>query len=1046
MLVGTVVDDSGALIVGANLRIRHIETNEVREVKSDPQGEFTAPNLAPGRYDVTVTHEGFRTLHEAGIELEIEQAARMQFRLQLGEMSQSIEVMATAPLLNTENSVKGQVMVSAEIGEMPLNGRDFSDLAFLTPGVSPTAQGGSGSAFSINGARSDNTNFLIDGFNDQNPRGAAAQARPNLDALQEFKMQTTGYPAEYGRLAGGVMNMVLKSGSNRFHGVLFEFLRNDVFDARNFFDAGKSRLHRNQFGGTVGGPVSIPGIYKGRDRTFFLFSWESFRQSQGLNRLGIIPTAAEQSGDFSADSPLKDPVLKGLCTATTRVACFPENVIPRSRLSPIALRAAAFYPLPNLPGQVNNYRSHVNAPNDWDSFVMKFDHRLSAKDNLTWFYTKRYNRSSDPFNGSNYGIFGDVVRNHQSLMGLTSTRMFSPSLISEARAGFSRTTEIDTGVNQGHDYAADFGIPGVTNDPKLTGFPRITILNLMTLGDGANMPVAFFVTNIQASDTLTMVKSRHVIKFGGDVLRTRFNQPYYNNNRGTFNFLGRWTSAPFADFLLGLPETTSRQAGVTPNYPYSTSYSLFAQDDWKANGALTLNFGLRYEVLKPPEDKYGRWTNFIPEYGKLVLADDATIRGTGVAFSDPSKVATAAQLGLPSPLTYTNWANIAPRFGFAWRPWPGNRAVIRGGYGIFYGTSLQNQVRLDLSDVFPFSLNQTFNRNASNPAFLTLANPFPSPPNLTGNVVNVNGFELHAKTPYVQSWNLTLEREIGFQSAIEIAYAGSKGTHLGWKYDLNQPFRGVGLALPDGSFPRPYAGVNTINYYGFNANSTYHSGAVTLKRRSSRGLFYNASYVFSKSIDNASQLTGAGDGGYAGAQNSRNRGGERGRSDFDIGHSFTTGFSYLVPLKGLVAGGWQFSGTARMYTGQPFTPQVSNVNLNLGEANRPNRIAKGAVDNPTADRWFEVSAFPPVPTGSFQFGNSGRNILDGPGHEEVNLTAFKNFQLAEGRLVQFRWEVFNVLNHANLRLPDDHVNAPSAATITGAGAAREMQFGLRFVF
>src|SRR5216684_6616952 len=254
-LVGTVVDATGAVVTGAKVEIRNTETNAIRKIDSDDKGEFTLPNLAPGTYDVTVSKSGFRTLHEANLELQVEQQARMEFHLELGSMTQTVEVQAVAPLINTENAVRGEVVVSHQMVEIPLNGRDFVDLAMLTPGVLPNAQGGAGSAMAINGARADNTNFIIDGFNDQNPRGAAAQARPNLDALQEFKMQTTGYSAEYGRLAGGVMNMVLKSGGNQLHGVLFEFLRNDVFDARNFFDAGKSKLRRNQFGATVTGPI-----------------------------------------------------------------------------------------------------------------------------------------------------------------------------------------------------------------------------------------------------------------------------------------------------------------------------------------------------------------------------------------------------------------------------------------------------------------------------------------------------------------------------------------------------------------------------------------------------------------------------------------------------------------------------------------------------------------------------------------------------------------------------------------------------------------------
>src|SRR5690349_8781095 len=373
-LIGSVVDASGSLVAGARVEIRNTATNEIRKTECDEKGEFTAPNLAPGLYDITVSKDGFRLLRETNLELQLEQQARMEFHLELGSTIQTVEVQASAPLINTENAVKGEVVVSQQMVQIPLNGRDFTDLALLTPGVLPNAQGGAGSAMAINGARADNTNFIIDGFNDQNPRGGAAQARPNIESMEEFKMQTTGYSAESGRLAGGVLSMVLKSGGNQFHGVLFEFLRNDAIDARNFFDDRKSELRRNQFGGMVSGPVLIPKLYNGRDRTFFLFSWESFRQRQGGSRLGVVPTEAQRLGDFSGSGPLKDPLASGACNKTSQAGCFlGGRILPLSRLSSIALNAQAYLPRANRPGLVNDYYAYVVAPNDWDSEVIKID-------------------------------------------------------------------------------------------------------------------------------------------------------------------------------------------------------------------------------------------------------------------------------------------------------------------------------------------------------------------------------------------------------------------------------------------------------------------------------------------------------------------------------------------------------------------------------------------------------------------------------------------------------------------------------------------------
>ena len=1054
-LVGEVVDTSGAPVAGATLEVRNQNSNEVHRGASDEKGEFTIPNLAPGPYDVAITREGFRATRQTNLVLEMEQVARLKFRLELGEVSQSVVVKATAaPLINTENGTKGEVVVTEQIVEMPLNGRDFSDLALLVPGVSPNAKGGMGSGFAINGARADNTNFIIDGFNDQNPRGGSAQARPNIDALQEFKMETSNYSAEYGRLAGGVMNMVLKSGGNQFHGVLFEFVRNDFFDTRNFFDANKGELRQNQFGGTLGGPIHIPRLYNGHDRSFFLFSWESFRQLQGASKLGVVPSAAMRSGDFSQVGPIADPLSSGSCpgSTATKGACFPGNQIPFSRLNPQALAAEAFYPLPNQPGQVNNYLSYVVAPDNWDSWLMKFDHRLTVKDSLSFRYMKRYTRSANPYanpntkDSNNTGLFGQNVISHQTLTGITYTRMFTPAVINEARMGVSRTVEHDIGFYQGVNYNALFGISGTTTDPALIGFPLFAISGMQQLGGGANLPVTFFVTNFSPSDTLTWVKGAHMIKAGGDILHTQFTQPYWNNNRGTFNFTGSWTGQPYADFMSGLMNSDSRQIGTTTNYLLSTSYGFFVQDDWKANSRLTLNLGLRYEIPKQPVDKYGRLTNFVPALQQLAIASESTLAGGGITFSNPNEVTTATQAGLPPSLVYTRYTDFAPRFGFALRPFGGSQTVLRGGYGIFYGSQVQNPVRNNLANAFPFAISQTINRNTADPLFLTLSNPFPNNPNLSGNLssLTVDGYELHAPSPYLQSWNFTLEREIGLSSALEVSYVGSKGTHLGIQVNINQPYR---LAQYAGTFPVPYAGFGTINYFSFEGNSIYNAGMITLRRRFAHGFFYTFNYTYSKSIDDASQLNGSSTGGYSGLQDARNLRGDRGRSDWDIGHQFTMAFSWLLPFqRNVLVRGWQIAGTGRLYTGAPFTPIVSNVNLNLGEANRPNRLAKGPVPNPDVNVWYNVADFPQVPQGAFTFGDSGRGILDGPGLIEMNLTLFKNFAVKEKQNLQLRWEVFNVLNHPNLGLPVNTVNAPNAGTITTADNGRLMQFGVRYEF
>ena len=1058
-IVGRVQDQSAASIPDAKIVVRNVATQELRQVSSDENGDYTVANLAPGQYGITVEKEGFRRLDERGVTLEVDQTARLDFQLQVGALSEVVEVRASVPLLNTESPMKGDVIVSAEMTDIPLDGRDFADLAYLVPGVGQKAQGGNGSNFAVNGARTDNSNFVIDGFNNQNPRGGGAQARPPLDSMMEFKMQTTGYSAEYGRLAGGTMNMVLKSGTNRLHGTLFEFLRNDALDARGFFDPVKTKLHRNQFGAVADGPVYLPKLYNGRDRTFFLFNWEGYRQVTGNSRISTAPTELERQGDFSRSldvdgkpALLVDPFsggASGACVSGKIGTCFPGNQIHASRFDRIARLVMAYYPSPNRPGQANNYYAVSSDPDKWDSFLAKIDHRLRLSDTISLRFLKRFNRNTDPYAGSPTGLFGNNTKERQMLAGLTYNRIFGATLINEARLGVSRTAHREFGFQSGHDYASEWGLIGPTTDPYLAGFPRFTVTDLMALGNAANVPIIYTVNNYQWADSLTWVKSRHLMRFGFDILRTQFFQPYNNNNRGTFDFNGVFTTVPFADLELGVLNKTTRTVGSNPNYLFITNYGFFAQDDFRATSTLTLNIGLRYEIPKPPVEKYGRLTNFIPEIGKLIISDDKTIPNLEQSVADAAltgKVALAGEYDLPPSMIYTAYKCLAPRFGFAWRPLGGVRTVLRGGYGIFYGNNLWNPVRNDLGNVFPFSVTQTYNKSTSKPEQLTLQNPLGTKLNL-GGVNTPNGFQAYPTPQYLQSWNLTMEREIGKAVAIEVAYVGSKGTHLGRKYNINMPFRIPELKLSGGGYPRPIAGFNDIDYYSFGSNSIYNAGVITLRKRFARGFFYRLNYVYSKSIDNASQIADASDGGYGGAQDARNLRLERGRSDWDRGHSLTTLFMYDVPWRRhWLLKNWQIAGTGRLQTGPPFTVKSSNVQLDQGEANRPDRIAKGTLPNPTPDMWYDRLAFPLVPTGAYHFGTSGRNILDGPGLIDLNVSLIKRIRFQERYNLQFRCEAFNALNHPNFNLPSQNVNAPGGGTITAIRSPRLLQFGLRMQF
>src|SRR5579859_4773076 len=408
-LVGRVTDASHSAIVDAEIKMRDVNTNQIRTGRSGSAGEYTISNLLPGIYEVTIDKAGFKQLREANLELKADQTARLDAPLEIGAVSQSIEVNAQTPLINSETSSKGDVVAPQEIAEIPLNGRDFNDLAFTVPGVQPGEQGAKGSAYVTNGARADASNVIIDGFNDESARDAGVQVSPPLDSLQEFKFQTSGYSAEYGRLAGGVVNMLLKSGGNRFHGSLFEYVRNDMFDARNFFDlTGKNKLRRNQFGGTLTGPVEIPKLYSGHDRTFFMLSWESQRQVQGASSITVVPTLLERQGNFSqSKGTLKSPFKSGLCKT------FTGSQIPASCISPVSQAMLNFFPFPNLDPNVNggsNYIANNNNVDNYDNFVLKIDQKLGEKDNLSVHVIHRSSDSINPTSGYPLGTFGSSTR------------------------------------------------------------------------------------------------------------------------------------------------------------------------------------------------------------------------------------------------------------------------------------------------------------------------------------------------------------------------------------------------------------------------------------------------------------------------------------------------------------------------------------------------------------------------------------------------------------------------------------------------------------
>ncbi len=1050
-LTGRISDAAGAVVPGTKITLINEANGFTRETVSNDEGYFTIPLLQPGIYRLTVQKDGFKPVRQSGITLQVEQVARLDFKLEVGGATETVQITAEGPLLERETGAKGQVIDNNEIVDLPLNGRDFTELAFLTPGVVDIPEGVSNSGFAaINGGRADGVNFLVDGLNNRNIRNGDAVSRPSVDAVQEFRVQTSAYAADFGTYGSGLINIALKSGTNQFHGSLYEFVRNDIFDARNFFDTDKSKLRRNQFGGTLGGPVTLPGFFgplsfSGQDRTHFFFSYEGLIERRGDTRIARVPTLEQRAGDFSSllqgttKIYLRDPAKTGTCSAANQTACFPGNIIPASRIHPLALKVLSLVPLPNRAGVNNFVTSQVEEQNSHE-FLVKLDQKIGQSSHLALNFISGHNRLLSPYGASNLPGFALQPNRGNQLAGIRLTQVFSPAFTNEFRFGFSRSTANTDWTSDDPALLDAVNLLSISKDPLLLGLPRYRITGFDTIGHHASYPTTIAVNGFHLFDALSLVKGKHSLRTGAEIIRTQFFQFFPNNARGDLAFLGRVTGGtatpvPMADFLLGLPDNSSRLLDPRMSYLFYTSYGLFVQDDFKVAQQLTFNLGLRYDLYIPPTEKYNTLSNFVPELNRIVMAGDA---------------------GLPRSLMQTDKDNFAPRFGFAWRPLNSDKWVVRGGYGIFYTSTAQNPTRIFLSQNFPFSNSQSFQRSTTNPLAFTIADPFPAASSGVIATTIPTGIAFDSPTSYMQNYNLAIERELWKQTALEVSYVGSRGAHLSRRYDINQQLRRspTDIVRP---FPQ-YSGA--IQYIGFGSNSNYNGLQATLRRHFRGGFGYRANFVWSKAIDDSSWLVGAGGssrGDTGVAQDSRNLKLERGLSGFNRPRAFTLDFSYLLPfgkgkkhftagLADTLFGGWQFNGIVRLYDGQPFTPGDSTFNFAAGEASRPDRIGSGKLDHPTVDRWFKVDDFVPVPTGSFRFGTSGRHILFGPARKQIDLSLMKNFALAREQLLQFRFEVFNAPNVANFFLPEKNVDVPAAGTITQASPGREIQFALKYIF
>lgn len=1022
-LEGRVTDASGKPVPGAAVTVTHEETGQKREAVSDANGVFRITQLPPGPCRLEVQKTAFGS-YAQNLDVLTDQKVRLDVKLPAGGRAERVDVSAPVAPLRSESGAISTVIENRQVTGLPLDGRNFYELSLLLPGVVPAAQGSAGSvrgdfAIHINGGREDSNYFVLDGVYNNDPKLNGVGTDTPVDAIREFEVLTSSYDASFGRNGGGQINVVTRSGGNQWHGTAYEFFRNSVLDGRNFFaptDQPDPKNNRNQFGVSLGGPIR-------KDRSFLFADYEGRRVREGITQVSNVPTQLERAGNFSQS------FAKPVNPLTQQP--FPGNIIPAQFQHPIGAAIAALYPLPNrsVPGQ--NFVSSPTERDDSNHFDVRVDQVLGKATNLSVRYSFADRDLFVPFAGDTDalvpGYGNDVPRRAQNAV-ISLVHPISAALLSETRLGFNRVANSVTQQFAGTSLNRKVGLPEVSGNSRDFGLSQITITGYSVLGDDLTSPQHGATTNYQIVELATYSRGRSLLKFGGDIRTLQQNAFRDVLSRGFLQFLGYFTFHPLADLLLGFPTVTGAATLDNPQHLRTQSYNWFVQENYRARPNLSLTAGLRYEYNTPGVDAQDRANLFDPAARSLVRV------GTG---------------NVPRGGYLPDRNNFAPRVGLAWSR---GAFVLRAGYGFYYDqSSLAPGEGLYFSPPY-FNSNLYFTLPGPTPIsppfyLLTLSDPFPKnfplPPTPTALT-----YQKDLRTAYIQQWNVAIQRQLARSLIAELGYVGSKGTKLLGVRDVNQ-------ARPSTRFPnpRPLPQYADINAEESRASSNYHSLQTRLQQRLAHGVSAMASYTWSKSLDDASGFFATtGDSNYP--QNSYNLGAERGRSNFDARQRLAVSYTCDLPLgQRLLLKGWQTAGIWTFQSGRPFTvallPGNDNANtgiatLGFGANGRPNRIADGGISNPSPNAWFDTKAFAIAPFGSF--GNSGRNILDGPGVQAFNVSLLKNTQIAEHNTLQFRAEFFNILNRTNFELPDNFVGSPAFGRISSAGNPRQIQFGLKWLF
>ena len=1041
-VTGVVTDSSGSVVPGATVEVTSQATGFTRNAVTELDGVYTIPLLNPGVYQARASLSGFRTTIRGGIEVAVNGTARVDLQLQIGAISEQVTVEGTAPLVETKNATLGVVIDQKKVVDLPLNGRNFTQLGTLIPGVvaPPAGLGGAdGNAtpggfgnvtggFNVNGMRNQSNNFLLDGSPNNDSFNTGFVLRPPPDAIQEFKILTHSYDAEYGRNAGSVVNVVTRSGANAWSGGAWEFNRDASRQATNYFATTKPALKQNQFGGALGGPLE-------KNRAFFFGYYEGFNNRQGTTDTRVVLTQVQRGGDFSGGAVIRDPL--------TALA-FPNNVIPANRISPIATAVLNQYiPQPNSAGN----RS-VRSPDVLDTreqFGLRADYRVNDAHTLLARYMYAHTNNVNPLGGSNFSPAGNTaVATLQDIMG-SDTWVVKSNMINVARANLNRIEAKPT-VTSGLDLSS-VGFKYAGTNATAAGLPFITVNGFFTTGD-AQQPFASRTNNVIGfSDDLTWVGGRHSFKFGGEIRRDQIRVSFINRPNGDFTFNGQYTGNAAADFVLGLP-AQFRQGSGDPNLDGSSwTYVLYGQDQYRVGARLTLNYGLRYEVNQPFAERQNHLAAFHPGQQSTVFPNA------------PTGLVYPGDAGVPAGTYYTDKNNVAPRLAAIWDASGDGRTSVRTAWGLFYdtlpgqGDFFQNGT---LAPPFQPLTQLDF------PTAIPFASPLggASPVGFPAGLIFI-GWGPDFATPIVQHYNVTLQHQIGGYWGVEAGYVGSRGHNLPIFMEVNPATPILTPAPVPG--PRLFPAFSLVRPTFSVAESWYNALQASARMRPWHDVNMLVSYTLSHAVDDVSGLNIGGEsrpvlpvtiGNQASIDAALAR--EKGDALFDARHRFVMSFGYELPrltdrnaVTRLTLGGWQVNGIIQGQTGFPLTA-IEPLNISLTSlTNRPNMTCDPNAGAPrTVTQYFNTNCFRrlTVAANAGQIGNEARNVIRGPGFARTDLSFFKNFAATKTQQLQLRVEVFNALNQERFGQPGNQAGSPTFGVITTAEDGRIVQLGIKYTF